>query len=137
LTEKVENFILCFPSEVVKDLSVTAEGDDVASWALGLGKSLRPFKAGIEFNRPLMALAKRCGFDSGFEVISGKEPSIAHVGRLACQYQSEERAFSIASEDTGEGPLSPTMEQLCDTAPWARIDAREAIIQLGFSNLLV
>lgn len=137
MTIKVETSALCFPREVAVDLGVTARGEQVAGWAAGLGRAaLTPFRADIKYMRPLMAHVKSCGFEDGFDTISGNEPSIANVGRLACQYAAEDRNFAIASEDLGEGPLSPTMEQLCDAASWTLISARDAFYRLGLEDYL-
>lgn len=136
MTDCVEDGRLCFPSEVAKDLGVTARDEPVAIWATGLGRKLSIYRADIKYNRLLVSYAKACGFDEGFNTISGGEPSIAHVGRLACQYNNDSREFMVATEDVGENPLSPTMEQLCDQASWARIDAREAINRLDLSQFL-
>ncbi|UTT48883.1 hypothetical protein [Rhodococcus gordoniae] len=136
MTTYVEDGQLCFPREVAQDLGVTARNEPIAGWATGLGRSLSAFRADIKFNRPLVAYAKSCGFDEGFSTISGEEPSIVHVGRLACQYSAENREFKVASEDTGENPISPTMEQLCSQASWTRIDARATLVELGLSGFL-
>ncbi|WP_192379155.1 hypothetical protein [Rhodococcus rhodochrous] len=136
MTTRVEDGDLCFPRAVALDLRTTARDEPIASWASGLGRSLDPYKADIKYMRPLMGYVKQCGYEDGFDSLTGEEPSIADVGRLACRYQAEGKNFVIASEDTGEGPLSPTMEQLCAAASWNMIDAREALTCLGLSSYL-
>nr|EJI98630.1 hypothetical protein JVH1_3886 [Rhodococcus sp. JVH1] len=42
----------------------------------------------------------------------------------------------MATEDVGEGPLSPTTEQLCDAASWERVGAAEALERLGLGCFL-
>jgi hypothetical protein len=137
LTKRVEEQTLCFPREVADDLMVTARGDVIAGWASGLGSKLRQFKADIAYARPLMGYVKQCGFDAGFELLNGQEPSLASLGRLACQYAAEEVSFVVVTEDSGESPLSPTTEQLCQTASWGFMDARAAIRQIGLGEILV
>lgn len=136
LTVRVESCVLCFPREVAHDLGITARDDSVAAWAAGLGRNLTPFRADIKHMRTLMSYVKSCGYDDGFDSISGEEPSIANVARLACQYAADGKDFVIASEDTGEGPLSPTMEQLCDVASWVRVSASDALDRLGLASFL-
>jgi len=136
LTIRVESCLLCFPREVALDLGVTARDEHVAAWAAGLGRKLTPFRSDIKHMRTLMSYVRACGYPDGFDSISGDEPSIAHVSRLACQYAAEGKNFAVATEDTGEGPLSPTMEQLCDTASWDRVGAAEALNHLGLASFL-
>lgn len=136
MTTRVENQALCFPRAVALDLGTTAREEPIAGWAAGLGRSLNPFKADIKYMRPLMGFVKACGYEDGFDSLTGDEPSIADVGRLACQYRAEGKEFVVASEDTGAGPLSPTMEQLCGAASWTMITARQAVDRLDLSHHL-
>lgn len=137
MTALVETEVLCFPRAVARDLGTTARDEPVAVWVAGLGTKLNPFRADIKYMRPLMGYVKACGFEEGFTLLSGAEPSVADVARLACQYSDEGREFTIASEDVGDAPLSPTMGQLCAAASWPRISAREAAINLGLGRFLV
>jgi hypothetical protein len=137
MTDAVEEGRLQFPKDVVDDLRVSAQSEAICGWATGLGRNLRSFRADFSFNRPVMRYAKQLGFEYGFESLDSSEVSIVAVARLACQYTAENQPFVIVTEDTGEGPLAPTMEQLCNHAAWQYCGARDAIERLGMGSLLV
>ncbi|MEV4237050.1 hypothetical protein AB0J47_17945 [Nocardia sp. NPDC049737] len=136
LTKAVDDRELGFPREVVTNLQVVARDDPVSFWAGGLGRRLNHFRADIVHDRTLMKHVDALGFEEGFETLDGSDPCIASIGRLACQYQHERTEFTVVTEDVGEGPLSPTMEQLCTTALWPYCDASACIRYLGLGNYL-
>lgn len=137
MTKAVENAQLRFPREVVLELGVTARLEQVSSWASGLGSALKPYAGNIIYARPLMAHVLACGFEEGFELLDGKEPAAAGVGRLACEYSANSATFWVATEDAGELPLRPTMTQICQQAGWQITDAKGCLHGLGLTHLLL
>lgn len=126
LTEKVETSELGFPRAVVNDLSELARSERVGDWAHGLGSSLNNFSPHIKYQRWLMGIVQeKLGFDNGFEGILGKDSSKVHVGMLARQVSQSGREVTIVTEDFGEAPLGPTMQQLCDVAGWPYVSMRQ------------
>ncbi|MTD55210.1 hypothetical protein [Amycolatopsis pithecellobii] len=136
LTDAVEDSRLGFPREVATELGVLARDEQVTSWASGLGANLRKFSADIKFNRPLMKIVETMGYQEGFDSLDGKEPAIAHLARLAISYSKTGTPFILATEDFGEGPLSPTMEQICEYQNWAYVDAMACLKGLGLGDLI-
>lgn len=136
LTERVENYDLRFPREVVDELQVLARDDQVASWAGGLGGHISEHRADIGFMRPLMSLVASIGSTGGFATLDGKEPAISAVARLAFAYEHSGLDFVVMTGDIGTHPLRPTMEELCASKTWNVVPCADAAALLGLGGFL-
>jgi hypothetical protein len=138
MTDLVEDKILRFPREVADELAILARDDDsskddrLAAWAAGLGGHLNDFRSDVSYSRPFMAYVQDAGFPEGFQALDNKDPSMVHVGRIACEYQKANMEFVILSTDSSKHPLRPTMKQLCKLAGWTRIKPKACRAKLGF-----
>ncbi|MGY4712573.1 hypothetical protein ACXDF8_23970 [Mycolicibacterium sp. CBM1] len=136
LSKLVDRAELGFPREVCSELEIIAREEPIWAWANGLTSKLDPFAADIVYMRTLMANAVELGFEDGFESLEKGENGFGPVCRLCFHLQAEEREFVLATEDTGETPLRPTMEQIANHVGWTRIDAATALEHLGLADLL-
>jgi hypothetical protein len=136
LTKRVDKGELGFPREVCAELEVIAREEPIWAWANGLTSKLDPFSSNINYIRPLMTLVVRLGFEYGIETLEKDRSAFAPVGRLCLMLQEESTDFVLATEDTGEVPLRPTMEQVAQQAGWQHLDARGALNYLGLADLL-
>ncbi|MBO0609367.1 hypothetical protein [Myceligenerans salitolerans] len=135
LTSCVDQGILGFPRDVATELTVIARGEPIWSWANGLTSKIDNYNPSISWMRPFMGYVQEAGFEYGIDGIESGENAMATVGCLCLQLQSESREFVLATEDNGETPLRPTMEQIANLAGWSMIDARGALNHLGLGHL--
>lgn len=135
LTSCVDQGRLAFPRAVADELTVIARGEPIWSWASGLTSKLDAYNPNISWMRPFMGYVVQCGFEHGIEGIENGEGAMATVGCLCLELQNSSRQFVLATEDIGETPLRPTMEQVANLAGWNIIDARGALNHLGLGHL--
>jgi hypothetical protein len=83
-----------------------------------------------------MALVVNLGFSFGIESLEKDAGCLAAVGRLCMMLTEESTEFVLATEDTGDFPLRPTMEQLAQQAGWPYLDAKAALDHLDLGTLL-
>jgi hypothetical protein len=131
MTDCVEKRRLHFPREVADELAVLARETPLAGWGAGLGSALSDYRADIVYNRQLMAMVASLGFPEGFSGLDNKDPSLLSIARLACQYRETNVDFMMLTTDLGEGPLRPSMGQLCTEADWIVVDPFAAKVLLG------
>ena len=136
LTKCVEEFAFGFPHLVVEDLKVRARGQQVISWAHGLGASLNQFRADVKYDRWVMANAVELGFDSGFESIDGSELSVVHVCRKARDCAARSVDFVIVTEDSTSGPMRPSLTEFCEHVDWPYCGIRTCMKDLGLTTFL-
>lgn len=137
LTECVDDERFGFPREVCSELQTIARDEPIWAWASGLTSKLDRFSANIGYIRPVMALVANLGFAFGIETLEKDTGCLAAVGRLCMMLTEELTEFVLATEDTGDLPLRPTMEQLAQQAGWPYLDARAALDHLGLGALLI
>jgi hypothetical protein len=136
LTRCVDQERLAFPREVADELQVVAREEPIWAWANGLTSKLDKYSADIALMRPLMGHVRKAGFPHGIESLDGKEGCLTQVGCLCLELEDALTTFVLATEDTGEHPLRPTMEQIAVQAGWSVLDARGALTHLGLEHLL-
>jgi hypothetical protein len=134
VTQRLEDGALRFPREVVDELQVIARDEFIAGWASGLGSSRDKWTSQVVHMRQVMKLVSNLGFDEGFESLDKQDPSIAYVARMGFELASQGVEFSVLSTDFGSGPLSPTMQQICDAAGWNMISAKDCAIDLSLPH---
>ncbi|PLV48014.1 hypothetical protein X011_17730 [Mycobacterium tuberculosis variant microti OV254] len=118
------------------ELQVIAREEPIWAWATGMTSRLSAYAPNYAFARPFMTYVRNLGFEYGIESLEGPEGCLATVGRLCLTLASETTEFVLATEDTGELPLRPTMEQIATLAGWALLDARAALDHLDLGALL-
>ena len=119
------------------ELLVIARDEPIWAWASGLASKLDAYSADIAFMRPLMGYIRKAGFPHGIESLDGKEGCLPSVGCLCLQLAGSKVNFVLTTEDTGEHPLRPTMEQIANECGWTVLSARCALTHLGLANLLI
>jgi hypothetical protein len=137
LTICVDQGTLAFPRDVASELKVIARGEPIWSWASGLTSKLDNYNPNIKWMRPFMGYVSEAGFEFGIEGIESDESGMTKVGCLCLELQNNATQFVLATEDTGETPLRPTMEQIAMQARWSTIDARGALNHLGLGHLSI
>jgi hypothetical protein len=137
LTQRIDDAELGFPREVCKELQgIAREDPTIWAWASGLTTKLNSFNPDFIYMRTVMAHVVDLGFDHGIDQLESREGAFAPVCRLCCNLQADGHDFVLATEDTGEYPLRPTMEQMAVRAGWNHFSAGDALNHLGLADLL-
>jgi hypothetical protein len=131
VTLRLEAGTLRFPREVVDELQVIARYEFIAGWASGLGSTRDKWTSEVVHLRQVMTLVTRLGYEEGFVSLDGSDPSIAYVARMCFHLQAQSVDFRVLSSDLGNGPLSPTMEQICGEAGWQIISPQDCVTRLS------
>lgn len=136
LTKAVARNRLGFPREVVDELQVIARDEPIWSWAMGVKGALGPYDMDVANLRPFMGHVHDLGFTDGIETLDGKENCIPAIGCLCLDLGERSLNFVLATEDVGETPLRPTMEQIAKHIGWSTVDAQAALEHLQLGHLL-
>ena len=136
LNRAMKKGCLGFPREVADDLSVIARDEPIWAWASGQRGRLDDFAGDIGQMRPLMGLVRDLGFPNGIESLDGRENCLSSIGCLCLHLEEQGKKFVVATEDFGEAPLRPTMEQIANRKGWTVISATETLGVLNLRHLL-
>lgn len=134
---RVEKGRAGFPSQVVEELKVLARDESITQWAIGLGRTLKAYRAPYDFVIPVMEVVCDLGFDEGLESPDGSEPSIVYAAAAACRARHEGRKVCLVSEDVGGLPHRPSMMELASALSIDIVSARTALLELGLDHHLV
>lgn len=131
VTLRLEAGTLRFPREVLDELQVIARYEFIAGWASGLGSTRDKWTSEVVYMRPVMALLSNLGYEEGFVSLDGQDPSSAFVARMCFDLEAQGVDFQVLSTDLGSGPLSPTMEQMCNSAGWKVVSPQNCLEDLS------
>jgi hypothetical protein len=136
LTQHIEKGKAGFPRRVVEELKVLARDEPITQWCIGLGNGIRHCNPTYSYFQAIMDVVAELGFDEGLENPDGSEPSFIYTVARSYFWRLDGQEVVIVSEDVGDHPLRPTMEQLCDRLSCPMIDARSAVRELSLSRFL-